>query len=94
MYLNTYGQSGKHPFVSMAFHDDRSDTLAQARRTAFQNLIRYMVRLRNEGHMDDQAFDALVRQAAASYSGAEISERIEKVLVSKISSGRLRELLQ
>ena len=53
-----------------------------------------MVRLRNEGHMDDQAFDALVRQAAASYSGAEISERIEKVLVSKISSGRLRELLQ
>ncbi len=59
----------------------------------FQSLVKYLVKLRRDGDIDKDTFEGLVRQAAATFVETEISERIDRVLESKISFERLLELL-
>jgi ribosomal protein L19E len=60
---------------------------------SFNNLMKYLVRLRRDGEIDNETFSELVRQAAATFVQSEISERVEQALEGKISINRLLELL-
>ena len=60
---------------------------------AFHSLTKYLVRLRRDGDIDNDTFEGLVRQAAAIFVEAEVSECIDRVLENKISLNRLLELL-
>jgi hypothetical protein len=51
------------------------------------------VKLRRDGDIDNDTFEGLVRQAAATFVETEISERVDRVLEDKISFELLLELL-
>ena len=60
---------------------------------AFQSLVKYLVKLRRNGDIDNEVFEELVRQATATFVETEISQRIDRVLENHISLDRLLELL-
>jgi hypothetical protein len=60
---------------------------------AFQTIVKYLVKLRRDGDIDNDTFEGLVKQTASNFVETEISERIDRVLESKISLDRLLELL-
>ncbi|MEA3428830.1 MAG: hypothetical protein U9Q84_06420 [Thermodesulfobacteriota bacterium] len=90
-----YLQSHKIPFISIVPHGTGVKFVSTTHDhvEAFQSLIKYMVKLRRDGDIDNDTFEGLVRQAAATFVETEISERIDKMLESKISFERLLELL-
>lgn len=49
----------------------------------FCNLVKYIVRLRRDGTIDDEMFEELVKRASALFVESEISEKIERVLENK-----------
>jgi len=59
---------------------------------AFQSLVKYLIRLRQDGDIDNDTFDKLVRQIAATSAEVKISKRIDRVL-NKISLDRLSKIL-
>ncbi|CAN2041921.1 conserved hypothetical protein [Candidatus Magnetomoraceae bacterium gMMP-15] len=59
----------------------------------FQNLVKYLLKLRRDGDINDDTFEAFVCQAAANFVEAEISERIDMVFEDKISLNNLLEIL-
>ncbi len=52
---------------------------------SFQSLVKYLVKLRRDGDIDNDTFEGLVRQSAANFVEAEISERIDMIFGNKIS---------
>lgn len=48
----------------------------------FNNLVKYLVRLRRDGTLDDGDFAELVKIASGMFIEAEISDRVESVLAS------------
>ncbi|VFM96562.1 MAG: hypothetical protein BECKG1743F_GA0114225_101704 [Candidatus Kentron sp. G] len=46
----------------------------------FNNLVKYLVRLRRDGTLDDDDFSELVKMASAMFVEAEILGRVENVL--------------
>ena len=60
---------------------------------SFQSLVKYLVKLRRDGDIDNDTFESLVRQSAANFVENEISERIDMVLENKISLDNILELL-
>ncbi len=59
----------------------------------FQSLIKYLVKLRRDGDIDNDTFEGLVCQSAANFVESEISQRIDIVLENKISLDNILELL-
>jgi hypothetical protein len=59
----------------------------------FQNVIKYLVKLRRDGDIDDETFNGLVKQAAAAFVETEISDRVDRVLEDKLSIGNFMEFL-
>ncbi len=52
-----------------------------AKRTeGFTSLIKYLVRLRRDGTLDDHDFSELVRTASAAFIESELNKKIEHVL--------------
>ena len=49
----------------------------------FNNLVKYLVRLRRDGTLSDDDFAELVKVASSIFIEAEISDRVESVLESK-----------
>jgi len=49
----------------------------------FNNLVKYLVKLRRDGTVNDDDFRELVRMASAAFIEAEISDRVERVLEKK-----------
>ena len=90
-----YLQRHKTPFVSIIPHGSRGKFVSTTHDhvEAFQGVVKYLVKLRRDGDLDNDTFEGLVRQAAATFVETEISERIDRVLESKISLDRLLELL-
>ena len=90
-----YLQRHKTPFVSIIPHGTGVKLVSTTHDhvEAFQSLVKYLVKLRRDGDVDNDTFEELVRQAAAAFVETEISERIDKVLENKISLDRLLELL-
>ena len=90
-----YLQRHKTPFVSIVPHGTgvRFVSTTHDHVEAFQSLVKYLLKLRRDGDIDNDTFGGLVRQAAATFVETEVSERIDKVLESKISFERLLELL-
>lgn len=56
---------------------------------AFQSLVKYLVKLRHNEDIDNNTFEGLMQQATATFVETEISERIERVLESRLSLDRL-----
>jgi len=50
----------------------------------FTNLVKYLVRLRRDGTLDDHDFGELIRIASASFIESELNEKIDKVLENHI----------
>jgi hypothetical protein len=48
----------------------------------FNNLVKYLVRLRRDGTLNDADFASLVRLASVAFIETEISDRVEQVLAS------------
>ncbi|MEA1933467.1 MAG: hypothetical protein U9N60_03430 [Thermodesulfobacteriota bacterium] len=90
-----YLQSHKTPFVSIVPHRTGVKFVSTTHDhvEAFQSLVKYLVKLRRDGDINNDTFEGLVRQAAATFVETEISERIDRMLESKISFERLLELL-
>ena len=90
-----YSQRHKMPFVSIIPHRSGVKYVSTTHDhvEAFQSLGKYLVKLRRDGDIDNDTFEGLVRQAAATFVETEISERIDRVLENKISLDRLLELL-
>ena len=90
-----YLQKHKMPFASIVPYGKGINFVSGSRDHVelFQNLVKYLVRLRRDGDIDDDTFEGLVTQAAATFVEAEVSDRIDRVLESKISFERLLELL-
>jgi ribosomal protein L19E len=88
-------QRNKSHFVSIGQQGRRTKFVSTTHDhvEAFQSLIKYLVRLRRDGDIDNKTFDNLVRQAAASFVETEVSERFDRVLEGRISFDRLLELL-
>jgi len=51
----------------------------------FQNLVKYLVRLRNDGDINSNVFEGLVRQATACFVEDDIANRIDRVFSKNIS---------
>lgn len=49
----------------------------------FNNLVKYLVKLRRNGTLNDEDFGELVKMASSVFIDAEISERVESVLENK-----------
>ncbi len=60
----------------------------------FNSLIKYLVKLRRDGVLDDDVFEQLIKKAAAIFIEAEITERIDDVLEDKISTEYLLSMLR
>lgn len=86
------------PMARFGFH-----TVEQLRRQntrGFRNLVKYLIRLRKDGVLDDDGFSELVKRAAAASIEAKIADRVErglelkvkKVLEDKIRRGYLLSL--
>lgn len=80
-----YSQNHKSPFLTMM---SRANQIQESENRdhleTFQNLIKYIVRLRRAGMLDDNAFSELISQATGVFVENEISERIENVIENKI----------
>jgi len=50
----------------------------------FHNLVKYLVRLRRDGTLDNDDFTELVKRAAAVFIEAEVTDKVERVLEDKI----------
>jgi hypothetical protein len=50
----------------------------------FTSLIKYLVRLRRDGTLDDHDFGELIRIASAAFIESELNEKIDRVLESHI----------
>lgn len=50
---------------------------------SFQNLVKYLVRLRRDGILDDDDFSTLVKMASAVFVEAEVADKVEKFLQNK-----------
>ncbi len=50
------------------------------RAEGFTNLIKYLVRLRRDGTLDDHDFSELARTASAAFIESELNKKIEHVL--------------
>lgn len=59
----------------------------------FCNLVKYIVRLRRDGTIEDEVFEDLVKRASALFIESEISEKINHVLENK-SNDYLMSLLK
>jgi hypothetical protein len=59
----------------------------------FHNLVQYLEGLHRDGDIDDNTFEGLVSHGVATFVEAEISERVDRVVESKISLERFLELL-
>jgi hypothetical protein len=57
-------------------HDTHLDT--------FDSLIRYLVKLRRDGVLDDKGFNDLVKLAAAIFVESEISQKIEEIVYDRL----------
>jgi pentose-5-phosphate-3-epimerase len=90
-----YLQRHKIPFVSIVPHGTGGKLVSKTHDhvDAFQSVVKYLVKLRRDGDIDNDTFEGLVRQAAATFVETEISERVDRVLEDKISFERLLELL-
>jgi hypothetical protein len=49
----------------------------------FNNLVKYLVRLRRDGTLSDDDFSELVKMASAIFVETEISDRVESILENK-----------
>lgn len=58
----------------------------------FSNLLKYLVRLRREGTLDDDDFGEVVRIASAAFIESEVTEKVERVLESKVPNDVLLRL--
>jgi len=57
-------------------HDTHLDT--------FDSLIRYLVKLRRDGVLDEKGFNDLVKLAAAIFVESEISQKIEEIVYDRL----------
>jgi len=62
------------------------------RREFFQNIIKYLLRLRENGDIKDDTFDYFVKKITAEFIEIELSERINKILKNKTLFNHLGEL--
>jgi hypothetical protein len=60
---------------------------------AFSNLVKYIVKLRRDGQIDDGAFKAIIKQAAANFVESEITSRIDSIIEDRFSVDRILEAL-
>ena len=90
-----YLQKHKTPFVSILPHRSGVKFVSTTHDhvEAFQSLVKYIVKLRRDGDINNDTFEELVRQAAAIFVETEISDRIDRVVESKFSLDKLLELL-
>lgn len=85
-------------------HQNNSEHFLRRNRTYFRNegmqkqieashhLVTYLVRLRREGTIDNEAFNALITMGSALFVEAEVTERIDRILEYKMPD-YLKELL-
>ena len=50
----------------------------------FTSLVKYLVRLRRSGTLDDQDFGELIRISSAAFIESELNEKIDRVLENHI----------
>jgi hypothetical protein len=84
------------PIAVFYGHGKRPRKLSEghAHLEGFHNLVKYIVRLRRDGLIDDEVFGELIKRASAVFIEAELSEKIERVLEEKLSSEYLMDLLK
>jgi predicted transcriptional regulator len=51
----------------------------------FQGVIEYLSELRRSGQVDNRTFDYLIKRAATQFVEAEISDRVQSVMDTKIA---------
>ncbi|KAF3978775.1 MAG: hypothetical protein HFP77_00175 [Methylococcales symbiont of Iophon sp. n. MRB-2018] len=68
------------------------DVESQRHVEGFHSLVKYLVRLRREGTIDNEVFEELMAMSSALFVEAEVTERIDKILEDKISTDYLMEL--
>lgn len=79
----------------LSFHKKKAffrDTEARKHIEGFHSLVKYLVRLRREGTIDNEVFEELITMSSALFVEAEVTERIDKVLEDKVSTDSLMEL--
>ena len=59
---------------------------------AFSCLVRYAVKLRREGYLDDNEFQTIVTQATANFVESEISQRVDTIINNKFFQEKLLEV--
>jgi len=60
----------------------------------FYGLVKYLVRLRHEGAIEDEVFEELVKRVSALFIEAELTERIDKIIENKLSPEILLDIFQ
>ncbi len=68
------------------------DVESQRHVEGFHSLVKYLVRLRREGTIDNEVFEELMTMSSSLFVEAEVTERIDKILEDKISTDYLMEL--
>lgn len=59
------------------------------RTEAFNLLIKYLVRLRREGTIDDEGLSQLIRMVSASFIKSEITHTVDRALKKAFAPDRL-----
>jgi len=70
------------------------DVESQQHVEGFHNLVKYLVRLRREGTIDNAVFEELMTMSSTLFVEAEVTDRIDKILEDKISTDYLMELFR
>nr|VFK24595.1 MAG: hypothetical protein BECKLPF1236B_GA0070989_14193 [Candidatus Kentron sp. LPFa] len=66
---------------------------SHARVEGFNSLVKYLARLRRDGTISEDDFNALVKMASASFVEVEVSNRIDNILGSKALNKALNDQL-
>lgn len=64
-------------------NDPRKPRSSHAHVEGFNNLLKYLVRLRRDGTLEDDDFSELVKIASAAFIEVEILDKVENVLENK-----------
>ncbi|EFK06024.1 conserved hypothetical protein [delta proteobacterium NaphS2] len=76
-------QHGKMQWSVLAKHDQKE---------IFNNTVKYIVKLRRDGVIDNDKFEGLVRQATTFFVENEISDRFDQMLADIIPYERFLNL--
>nr|VFK47170.1 MAG: hypothetical protein BECKTC1821D_GA0114238_104216 [Candidatus Kentron sp. TC]VFK47938.1 MAG: hypothetical protein BECKTC1821E_GA0114239_10986 [Candidatus Kentron sp. TC]VFK60742.1 MAG: hypothetical protein BECKTC1821F_GA0114240_104913 [Candidatus Kentron sp. TC] len=81
------------PLPSTLWPEYHGSKYSHAHVEGFNSLIKYLVRLRRDGTIDDDNFNALIKMASATFVEVEISNRIDGVLGNKAFNKALNDQL-